>query len=228
MSDAFVINSAIDRTLFEGLVAAYRDRATRRPALAGPAHRRSLLSEADRRSASPGAQDHAAHANRRERRRALAELNAVAVAFFALQTSGRTPAMLNFSARSRQCLGRLQGGLGQDDPDVARLRRQGPPCPLVGGLSQSARIIYLEDIRAGVRFLDKARALLDGKRPLVTRGVDDPAVILFTSGSERARPRASSCRIATFWPTPRRRWRASTSTRTTRCSTCCRSSTPSA
>ena len=35
-----------------------------------------------------------------------------------------------------------------------------------------------------MRFLDKARALLDGERPLVTRDADDPAAILFTSGSE--------------------------------------------
>ena len=46
------------------------------------------------------------------------------------------------------------------------------------------RIVYLEDIRAGIGGFDKLRGLLAGTRVFATRSPDDPAVILFTSGSE--------------------------------------------
>jgi acyl-[acyl-carrier-protein]-phospholipid O-acyltransferase/long-chain-fatty-acid--[acyl-carrier-protein] ligase len=46
-------------------------------------------------------------------------------------------------------------------------------------------VIYLEDFGAGIGALDRLRGLLRGGRPLAPgRRPDDPAVILFTSGSE--------------------------------------------
>jgi acyl-[acyl-carrier-protein]-phospholipid O-acyltransferase/long-chain-fatty-acid--[acyl-carrier-protein] ligase len=55
---------------------------------------------------------------------------------------------------------------------------------LVAALAQGLKIVYLEDIRAEVGLADKLRALMDAGKPLVVRKPDDPAVILFTSGSE--------------------------------------------
>jgi acyl-[acyl-carrier-protein]-phospholipid O-acyltransferase/long-chain-fatty-acid--[acyl-carrier-protein] ligase len=55
---------------------------------------------------------------------------------------------------------------------------------LIEALAPLVRIIYLEDIRAGIDGFDKLRGLLAGKRALAVRSPDDPAVILFTSGSE--------------------------------------------
>ena len=51
-------------------------------------------------------------------------------------------------------------------------------------LAQAANVIYLEDVRATVSTGDKLRGLLAYKKPIVARKPDDPAVILFTSGSE--------------------------------------------
>src|SRR5262249_33077865 len=55
---------------------------------------------------------------------------------------------------------------------------------LAGQLAKELRLVYLEDVRAEVGFADKIRGLLAAKKPLVARKPDDPAVILFTSGSE--------------------------------------------
>ena len=55
---------------------------------------------------------------------------------------------------------------------------------VVAQLAQSVSIVYLEDVRATVSTGDKLRGLLSYKKPLVARKPDDPAVILFTSGSE--------------------------------------------
>ncbi len=55
---------------------------------------------------------------------------------------------------------------------------------LVGTLQAKLKVVFLEDVRAGVSAADKLQALLAPRRPLVRRAPDDPAAILFTSGSE--------------------------------------------
>ena len=55
---------------------------------------------------------------------------------------------------------------------------------LIAAIAGEARVVYLEDIRAGIGFADKIAGLLAGTTPRVARNADDPAVVLFTSGSE--------------------------------------------
>ena len=49
-----------------------------------------------------------------------------------------------------------------------------------------ARIVWLEDVRASATTNDKLRAALTAGRAFAARGPDDPAVVLFTSGTEGA------------------------------------------
>ena len=51
-------------------------------------------------------------------------------------------------------------------------------------ISGQARVVYLEDVRTSIGALDKVRGLLAGTAPRAARKADDPAVVLFTSGSE--------------------------------------------
>ena len=55
---------------------------------------------------------------------------------------------------------------------------------LVAAIAGEARVVYLEDVRAGIGFADKIGGLLAGTAPRVARNANDPAVVLFTSGSE--------------------------------------------
>jgi acyl-[acyl-carrier-protein]-phospholipid O-acyltransferase/long-chain-fatty-acid--[acyl-carrier-protein] ligase len=55
---------------------------------------------------------------------------------------------------------------------------------LMTAIAEQAIVVYLEDVRATISTADKVRGFLDGLRPRVSRNGDDPAVILFTSGSE--------------------------------------------
>jgi acyl-[acyl-carrier-protein]-phospholipid O-acyltransferase/long-chain-fatty-acid--[acyl-carrier-protein] ligase len=57
---------------------------------------------------------------------------------------------------------------------------------LVERLRDTVGVVYLEDIRTTVTLLDRLRGLWSAKRPLCERRPDDPAAILFTSGSEGA------------------------------------------
>ena len=58
--------------------------------------------------------------------------------------------------------------------------------PLVEALRTQVRLVYLEDVRAEIGLRHKLSGLWAGGRPRVARKADDPAVILFTSGSEGA------------------------------------------
>jgi acyl-[acyl-carrier-protein]-phospholipid O-acyltransferase/long-chain-fatty-acid--[acyl-carrier-protein] ligase len=55
---------------------------------------------------------------------------------------------------------------------------------LVADIQKDVRIIYLEDVRATIGLGDKVAGVLAGARQPVDRQPNDPAVILFTSGSE--------------------------------------------
>jgi acyl-[acyl-carrier-protein]-phospholipid O-acyltransferase/long-chain-fatty-acid--[acyl-carrier-protein] ligase len=120
----------------------------------------------------------------------LPNVTGVAVAFFALQATGRVPAMLNFTvglANLRSACGTAQIRTivtARAFVEQARLE------DLVAALAADGRrIAYLEDIGTGIGTLAKLWAALTAggiARHHRRLGIspDAPAVILFTSGSE--------------------------------------------
>ena len=113
--------------------------------------------------------------------------NAVAapVTVFALMAIGRVPAMINFSAG----LGSVEAACRAAEVGTIITSRafveKGKLDKLVDGLAaKGIGFVYLEDVRAGITGLDKLRGLIGARRQLVRRDADDPAAILFTSGSE--------------------------------------------
>jgi acyl-[acyl-carrier-protein]-phospholipid O-acyltransferase/long-chain-fatty-acid--[acyl-carrier-protein] ligase len=61
---------------------------------------------------------------------------------------------------------------------------KGNLAPLVEALATVARIVWLEDVRESATRMEKLGAALTAGRALAQREADDPAVVLFTSGSE--------------------------------------------
>ncbi len=114
----------------------------------------------------------------------LPNANGAAVTFMALQAGGRVPAMLNFTAGAINLVAACETAkislvlTSRAFVDKANL------APIVEAIATVAGIVWLEDMRASATRVDKLRAALTAGRQLTPREPDDPAVVLFTSGSE--------------------------------------------
>ncbi len=111
---------------------------------------------------------------------------ACAVSFFALQSAGKIPVMLNFSLGDKQFLSCLQTVALRQVITSRRFIEQGKLERLEQILQrQNCRIIYLEDFATQISWLTKLKGLKKYWRRLpVQTDAAQAAVILFTSGSE--------------------------------------------
>jgi acyl-[acyl-carrier-protein]-phospholipid O-acyltransferase/long-chain-fatty-acid--[acyl-carrier-protein] ligase len=112
---------------------------------------------------------------------------AAVVTFFALHATGRVPAMLNFSAGpaavQAACTAAQIAVVLTARVFVERAKLQ----PLIAALELQASVVYLDDVRKGINAWARATALLRSavRRPRHRpERANDPAVVLFTSGSE--------------------------------------------
>ncbi len=121
----------------------------------------------------------------------LPNINGAAVTFFALQAFGRIPAMLNYTAGVDNVRSACRAVRAETVLTSRRFVELADLGDLVAGLEDEVRVVYLEDLRGRISLLDKLFGL--ALRP-VARFVaaylsekaapSDPAVVLFTSGSE--------------------------------------------
>jgi acyl-[acyl-carrier-protein]-phospholipid O-acyltransferase/long-chain-fatty-acid--[acyl-carrier-protein] ligase len=108
----------------------------------------------------------------------------VAVTFFALQTIGRVPAMLNFTAGAQNLLAACTAAKVSTILTSRAFVEKARLTEVVAKLAAETRVVYLEDVKAEIGLVDKVAGLLLGSREQSARHPDDPAAILFTSGSE--------------------------------------------
>ena len=184
MTDSAVLTANIDQSLFEALVLAKTTRDTGKPALEDPLggklSYKKLITAAQVLGAkiSPMAPEGANVGVM------LPNAVGVAVTFFALQSIGRVAAMLNFTAGAQNVASACKAA----KIDVVLTSRtfveKGHLENLIEAISKTAKIVYLEDVRATITFADKVKGLLAGGKPLIKCDPNAPAAILFTSGSE--------------------------------------------
>ncbi|WP_291619507.1 AMP-binding protein, partial [Bradyrhizobium sp.] len=184
MIDALVKNAMLDHTLFEALGHAYRDRDTGKVIIED-----ALGTKLTYRKLILGAQ---VLSRKLESGTAIGEnvgvllpnSAGVAVVFMALQNIGRVPAMLNFSAGPVNVLAAMKAAQVKTVLTSKAFIEKGKLDKLMTAISAEARVVYLEDVRASIGTADKIKGLLAGTAPRVARQPNDPAVVLFTSGSE--------------------------------------------
>lgn len=111
------------------------------------------------------------------------------VAFFGLSAFGRTVAMLNFTAGTRNIRSACEAAKISTIVTAKRFIIQAKLEPIIEELEKHYKIIYLDDLRETISSIDKVRGLVESKIPgLVTPKIDpdEIAVLLFTSGTEGA------------------------------------------
>lgn len=115
----------------------------------------------------------------------LPNTNSVVLTLAAMFSAGRPAALLNYTAGSASIVSAINtAGIGtvvcaHGFVEKADLK------PLIDAIiANGTRILYVEDIKASLTLREKARAWLFWRRPVVKSKAEDPAVILFTSGSE--------------------------------------------
>lgn len=120
----------------------------------------------------------------------LPNVNGAAVTVFALAAYGRVPAMLNFSAGVKNLEAALAAAdirvIVTSDRFVKTLKLE----EVVERLSEHAKIVKLETVRKEIGRADKLLGAAYAAMPRLAnrlfwrRAPDDPAVVLFTSGTE--------------------------------------------
>jgi acyl-[acyl-carrier-protein]-phospholipid O-acyltransferase/long-chain-fatty-acid--[acyl-carrier-protein] ligase len=184
MSDLVFRTTSTDRTVFEAVVEAAGIHGWKRISVEDPVtgsltYKRMLLGAAVLgRKLMPLASEGKALGVM------LPNANGAVVTILGVMSAGRVPAMINFTAGAANILAACKaaevGTIVTSRVFVEKAKLDA----VVAQLAQSVTIVYLEDVRATVGTGDKLRGLLGYKKPLVARRPDDPAAILFTSGSE--------------------------------------------
>ncbi|MFE1600222.1 acyl-[ACP]--phospholipid O-acyltransferase [Methylobacterium sp. ID0610] len=184
MSDLIFRTAPIDRTVFDAVVDAALREGTGRVAVEDPVagsltYRRLLVGARvlGGRLAPLAPEGRAIGVM-------LPNANAAAVTVLGLMSAGRVPAMINFTAGAATILSACKAAEVETLVTSRAFVEKGRLDALVAGLSPSLRIVYLEDVRGRIGLLAKLGGFLHWRRPLAVRRPDDPAAILFTSGSE--------------------------------------------
>jgi len=185
MSNLVYRTTPTDRTVFEALLEAAHIHGMGRVAVEDPvtgtlSYRKLLLGAAILgRKIMPYAPEGGAIGVM------LPNANGAAVTLMAAMSAGRVPAMINFSAGVTAVLAACTAAKIDTILTSRAFVERGRLDALVAGIEAAKiRIVYLDDVRTTITLGDKLRGLREKKRPLVKRGPDDWAAILFTSGSE--------------------------------------------
>lgn len=124
----------------------------------------------------------------------LPNVNAIALSIFGLMAYGRVPAMINFSAGIKNILLALKVSQVKVIITSRAFIEKAELSSIIEAINKTdTKIIYLEDIQKTITLRDKIIAASQAAFPhqaykitCKDRNPDNPAVILFTSGSEGA------------------------------------------
>ncbi|MFQ5643217.1 MAG: AMP-binding protein [Thiogranum sp.] len=115
------------------------------------------------------------------------------LAFMGLHVHGRVPAMLNYTVGARGMISACRTAQLRRVVTSRRFIELAKLGDIAAALSDKVQLIYLEDIGKQISALDKLAGVVSGlfarsayRRHCPQENADNPAVVLFTSGSEGA------------------------------------------
>ncbi len=115
----------------------------------------------------------------------LPNANGVAIAFLALQSAGRVAAMINYTAGPANVAAAVRLATMRTVISSRAFVEKADLGEVVEAIGEAgARIVWMEDLRDSITLAEKALGALTWQWPVVRREANQPAVLLFTSGSE--------------------------------------------
>jgi acyl-[acyl-carrier-protein]-phospholipid O-acyltransferase/long-chain-fatty-acid--[acyl-carrier-protein] ligase len=118
----------------------------------------------------------------------LPNASGTAVTFFALEATGRIPALLNFTTGLANMQAALKAAEIRTILTSRRFLEAAKLVDLAARLGETAQLVHLEDLRSKIGLADKLAGYFAGRFARWTyrtpAAPDSPAVVLFTSGSE--------------------------------------------
>jgi acyl-[acyl-carrier-protein]-phospholipid O-acyltransferase/long-chain-fatty-acid--[acyl-carrier-protein] ligase len=114
----------------------------------------------------------------------LPNANGAAVTLIGIMSAGRIPAMINFTSGATNILSACKAAGVRTLVTSKAFVEKGRLDALLAQLGSEMDIVYLERVREQVSLGDKLKGFLSPFKPIVAGSPDDPAAILFTSGSE--------------------------------------------
>ncbi len=114
----------------------------------------------------------------------LPNANGTAAVILGLMSAGKVPAMLNFSTGVANMISSCRTAQLKKVLTSRSFIEQGKLEEMVERLSEHVEIVWVDDLKDKTGWREKLSGLVNRSRPLVSRRADDPAFILFTSGSE--------------------------------------------
>ncbi|TGS10761.1 2-acyl-glycerophospho-ethanolamine acyltransferase [Mesorhizobium sp. M2E.F.Ca.ET.209.01.1.1] len=115
----------------------------------------------------------------------LPNANGVVLTFVGLMSAARVAAMINYTAGPASVTAAIRTAVIRTVVSSrAFVEKAGIDDIIAAVEAGGAKMLWLEDVRAGVTALDKVAAALLWRFPLQRQQASKPAVILFTSGSE--------------------------------------------
>ncbi len=114
----------------------------------------------------------------------LPNANGTVAVFLALISAGKIPAMLNFTAGIRNLRSACKTAELKTVLTSRNFIEQAKLEDLVEELGKEVTIVWVDDLKETITTKEKLLGLWNRAKPLVERQSTDPAVVLFTSGSE--------------------------------------------
>lgn len=114
----------------------------------------------------------------------LPNANGAAVTIFGLMSAAKIPAMINFTAGASNILSACKAAEVKTIVSSRLFIKHAKLEDLVAEIEPHVRIIWLDEVRKEISISEKLIGLLTRTRIIKKSAVDDPAAILFTSGSE--------------------------------------------
>lgn len=114
----------------------------------------------------------------------LPNANGAVATLLGVMTAGKVPAMLNFTAGPSNILAACKAAEVKHVLTSRAFVAQAKLGPVIAEMEKHVTIVWLDDLRTSFTIFDKIVGLLRRSRPLMKANPRDPAVILFTSGSE--------------------------------------------